>query len=94
MPGVETANVPIWIVGFQLVQRTNWRQKRVCAYACVALCARMIDAGIELLPLASSKPSELLDKPYVMLGVPLLQQTPMRQAELMATQPPINAYCR
>ncbi|MFT6980866.1 MAG: luciferase family oxidoreductase group 1 [Marinobacter psychrophilus] len=83
MPGVNS-NVPIWLLGSSLFS-AQLAAKKGLPYAFASHFApRMMMQAIELYR-SQFQPSEFLDKPYVMLGVPLVAADTDEQAELLAT---------
>ena len=83
MPGVDS-NVPIWLLGSSLFSAQLAAEKGLpYAFASHFAPRRMMQAT-ELYRLRF-KPSAVLDKPYLMLGVPLVAADTDAQAEFLAT---------
>ncbi|MCL1478472.1 LLM class flavin-dependent oxidoreductase [Marinobacter sp. M3C] len=83
MPGVDS-NVPLWLLGSSLFS-AQLAAKKGLPYAFASHFApRMMMQAIEIYR-SQFQPSELLDKPYVMLGVPLVAADTDEQAEFLAT---------
>lgn len=83
MPGVDS-NVPIWLLGSSLFS-AQLAAKKGLPYAFASHFApRMMMQAIEIYR-SQFQPSELLDKPYVMLGVPLVAADTDEQAGFLAT---------
>ncbi|TWE07442.1 luciferase family oxidoreductase group 1 [Pseudomonas sp. AG1028] len=88
MPGSGT-NVPIWLLGSSLFS-AQLAGERGLPYAFASHFApRYVHEAIRVYRNAF-KPSEVLDNPYVMLGVPLLAADTDEQAQYLAT----SAYQR
>lgn len=88
VPGTDT-KVPIWLLGSSLFS-AQLAAERGLPYAFAAHFApRYLHEAIGIYR-NSFKPSAVLDKPYVMLGVPLLAAETDEQAEYLAT----SAYQR
>ena len=83
MPGINS-NVPVWLLGSSLFS-AQLAAKKGLPYAFASHFApRMMMQAIEIYR-SQFQPSEMLDKPYVMLGVPLVAADTDEQAELLAT---------
>ncbi|MCA9158308.1 MAG: LLM class flavin-dependent oxidoreductase [Planctomycetales bacterium] len=83
MPGVDS-NVPIWILGSSLFS-AQFAAGKGLPYAFASHFApRMMMQAIKLYR-RHFQPSAVLDKPYVMLGVPLVAADTDAQAEFLAT---------
>lgn len=83
MPGVDS-NVPIWILGSSLFSAQLAAEKGLPYAFASHFAPRMMMQAIELYR-RLFKPSAVLDKPYVMLGVPLVAADTDARAEFLAT---------
>lgn len=83
MPGVDS-NVPIWILGSSLFSAQLAAEKGLPYAFASHFAPRMMMQAIELYR-RLFKPSAVLDKPYVMLGVPLVAADTDAHAEFLAT---------
>jgi luciferase family oxidoreductase group 1 len=83
MPGVDS-NVPLWLLGSSLFS-AQLAAKKGLPYAFASHFApRMMMQAVEIYR-SQFQRSEWLDKPYVMLGVPLVAADTDEQAEFLAT---------
>ena len=83
MPGVDS-HVPIWLLGSSLVSAQLAAEKGLPYSFASHFAPRMMMQAIELYR-SRFKPSAVLDKPYVMLGVPLVAADSDAHAEYLAT---------
>lgn len=83
MPGVDS-NVPIWLLGSSLFSAQLAAAKGLPYAFASHFAPRMMMQAIELYR-HHFKPSALLDKPYVMLGVPVVAADSDAQAQFLAT---------
>ena len=83
MPGVDS-NVPIWILGSSLFSAQLAAEKGLPYAFASHFAPRMMMQAIELYR-RHFKPSAMLDKPYVMLGVPLVAADTDAHAAFLAT---------
>jgi luciferase family oxidoreductase group 1 len=83
MPGVDS-NVPIWILGSSLFSAQLAAEKGLPYAFASHFAPRMMMQAIELYR-RHFEPSTVLDKPYVMLGVPLVAADTDAHAEFLAT---------
>ncbi len=88
MPGAGT-NVPIWLLGSSLFSAQLAGQRGLPYAFASHFAPRMMHEAIRVYR-NHFKPSAVLDKPYVMLGVPLLAADTDEQAQYLAT----SAYQR
>ncbi|MGX5217383.1 LLM class flavin-dependent oxidoreductase [Pseudomonas segetis] len=88
MPGSDT-NVPIWLLGSSLFSAQLAGQKGLPYAFASHFAPRMMHEAIRIYR-DHFTPSDVLDKPYVMLGVPLVAADTDEQAEYLAT----SAYQR
>jgi len=88
MPGSGT-NVPIWLLGSSLFSAQLAGEKGLPYAFASHFAPRMMHEAIRVYR-QHFRPSAVLDKPYVMLGVPLLAADSDAQAEYLAT----SAYQR
>jgi luciferase family oxidoreductase group 1 len=83
MPGVDS-NVPIWLLGSSLFSAQLAAEKGLPYAFASHFAPRMMMQAIELYR-SLFKPSAVLDKPYVMLGVPLIAADTDAHARFLAT---------
>lgn len=83
MPGVDS-HVPIWLLGSSLFSAQLAAQKGLPYSFASHFAPRMMMQAIELYR-RDFKPSPVLDKPYVMLGIPLVAASTDADAEYLAT---------
>ncbi|HNP37780.1 MAG TPA: LLM class flavin-dependent oxidoreductase [Woeseiaceae bacterium] len=83
MPGVDS-NVPIWLLGSSLFSAQLAAEKGLPYAFASHFAPRMMMQAIELYR-SHFKPPAVLDKPYVMLGVPLVAADTDAHAEFLAT---------
>lgn len=83
MPGVDS-NVPIWILGSSLFSAQLAAEKGLPYAFASHFAPRMMTQAIDLYR-RHFKPSAVLEKPYVMLGVPLVAADTDVHAEFLAT---------
>ncbi|GAB6388935.1 LLM class flavin-dependent oxidoreductase [Stutzerimonas marianensis] len=83
MPGMGS-NVPIWLLGSSLFSAQLAAAKGLPYAFASHFAPRYMHEAIRLYR-DNFKPSEVLDKPYVMLGVPLMAADTDEQAEYLAT---------
>lgn len=83
MPGVDS-NVPLWLLGSSLFSAQLAAQKGLPYAFASHFAPRFMMQAIELYR-SRFRPSAGLDKPYVMLGVPLVAADTDEQAEFLAT---------
>ncbi|WP_181298673.1 LLM class flavin-dependent oxidoreductase [Pseudomonas sp. Q2-TVG4-2] len=83
MPGVGS-NVPIWLLGSSLFSAQLAAAKGLPYAFASHFAPRYAHEAIRLYR-ENFRPSEVLDKPYVMLGVPLMTADTDEQAEYLAT---------
>ncbi|HHX35004.1 MAG TPA: LLM class flavin-dependent oxidoreductase [Gammaproteobacteria bacterium] len=83
MPGVGS-NVPIWLLGSSLFSAQLAAEKGLPYSFASHFAPRMMMQAIEVYR-RHFKPSAVLDKPYVMLGIPLVAADTDAQAEFLAT---------
>ena len=83
MPGVGS-NVPIWLLGSSLFSAQLAAAKGLPYAFASHFAPRYVHEAIRLYR-ENFRPSEVLDKPYVMLGVPLMTADTDEQAEYLAT---------
>ena len=83
MPGVDS-NVPIWLLGSSLFSAQLAAEKGLPYAFASHFAPRMMMQAIELYR-RHFKPSAVRDKPYVMLGVPLVAAQTDAHAEYLAT---------
>ncbi len=83
MPGVDS-NVPIWLLGSSLFSAQLAAEQGLPYAFASHFAPRMMMQAIELYR-RNFKPSAVLAKPYVMLGVPLVAADTDAQAEYLAT---------
>ncbi|WP_339489302.1 LLM class flavin-dependent oxidoreductase [Pseudomonas sp. EL_65y_Pfl2_R95] len=88
MPGSNT-NVPIWLLGSSLFSAQLAGQKGLPYAFASHFAPRMMHEAIRIYR-DHFKPSDVLDKPYVMLGVPLVAAPSDEEAEYLVT----SAYQR
>jgi luciferase family oxidoreductase group 1 len=88
MPGSDT-NVPIWLLGSSLFSAQLAGEKGLPYAFASHFAPRYMHEAIRVYR-NHFKPSAVLDKPYVMLGVPLIAADTDEQAEYLAT----SAYQR
>lgn len=88
MPGSDT-NVPIWLLGSSLFSAQLAGQKGLPYAFASHFAPRMMHEAIRIYR-DHFTPSDVLDKPYVMLGVPLVAADTDEQAEYLVT----SAYQR
>ena len=85
MPGVDS-NVPIWLLGSSLFSAQLAAEKGLPYAFASHFAPRMMMQAIDVYR-RHFKPSKLLAKPYVMLGVPLVAADTDQQAAFLATTP-------
>ncbi|WAG79167.1 LLM class flavin-dependent oxidoreductase [Metapseudomonas furukawaii] len=83
MPGVDT-NVPIWLLGSSLFSAQLAGQKGLPYAFASHFAPRYLHEAIRVYR-NHFRPSAVLDKPYVMLGVPLVAAPTDEEAEFLAT---------
>ncbi len=83
MPGVGS-NVPIWLLGSSLFSAQLAAAKGLPYAFASHFAPRYVHEAIRLYR-ENFRPSEVLEKPYVMLGVPLMTADTDEQAEHLAT---------
>lgn len=83
MPGVDS-NVPIWILGSSLFSAQLAAEKGLPYAFASHFAPRLMMQAIELYH-QHFKPSAVLDKPYVMLGVPFVAADTDARAEFLAS---------
>ena len=83
MPGVDS-HVPIWLLGSSLFSAQLAAAKGLPYAFASHFAPRYMHDAIRLYR-ENFRPSEVLDKPYVMLGVPLMAADTDEQAEYLAT---------
>ncbi|WP_028241131.1 LLM class flavin-dependent oxidoreductase [Stutzerimonas azotifigens] len=83
MPGVDS-RVPIWLLGSSLFSAQLAAAKGLPYAFASHFAPRYVHEAIRLYR-ENFKPSAVLDKPYVMLGVPLLAADSDERAEYLAT---------
>lgn len=83
MPGVGS-NVPIWLLGSSLFSAQLAAAKGLPYAFASHFAPRYVHEAIRLYR-ENFRPSDVLDKPYVMLGVPLMTADTDEQAEYLAT---------
>ncbi|MDH4870771.1 LLM class flavin-dependent oxidoreductase [Pseudomonas sp. BN515] len=83
MPGVDT-NVPIWLLGSSLFSAQLAGQKGLPYAFASHFAPRYMHEAIRVYR-NHFRPSAVLDKPYVMLGVPLVAAPTDEEAEFLAT---------
>ncbi|MDY0248863.1 MAG: LLM class flavin-dependent oxidoreductase [Pseudomonas sp.] len=83
MPGVDS-HVPIWLLGSSLFSAQLAAEKGLPYSFASHFAPRMMMQAIELYR-RYFKPSSVLDKPYVMLGIPFVAADTDAQAEFLAT---------
>lgn len=83
MPGVDS-HVPIWLLGSSLFSAQLAAEQGLPYAFASHFAPRMMMQAIELYR-RHFKPSAVLDKPYVMLGVPLVAAETDARAEFLAT---------
>lgn len=83
MPGVGS-NVPLWLLGSSLFSAQLAAAKGLPYAFASHFAPRYMHEAIRLYR-ENFRPSEVLDKPYVMLGVPLMAADTDEQAEYLAT---------
>jgi luciferase family oxidoreductase group 1 len=83
MPGVDS-NVPIWLLGSSLFSAQLAAAKGLPYAFASHFAPRYMHQAIRLYR-DNFQPSAVLDKPYVMLGVPLIAADSDEQAEHLAT---------
>ena len=83
MPGVDS-HVPLWLLGSSLFSAQLAAEKGLPYAFASHFAPRFMMQAIELYR-RHFKPSAVLDKPYVMLGVPLVAADTDAQAEYLAT---------
>lgn len=88
VPGMDT-NVPIWLLGSSLFSAQLAAEKGLPYAFASHFAPRFMMQAIQLYR-ENFKPSAVLDKPYVMLGVPLIAADTDEQAQHLAT----SAYQR
>jgi luciferase family oxidoreductase group 1 len=88
MPG-SGSNVPIWLLGSSLFSAQLAGEKGLPYAFAAHFAPRMMHEAIRVYR-QHFRPSAVLDKPYVMLGIPLLAADSDEQAEYLAT----SAYQR
>ena len=83
MPGVDS-HVPIWLLGSSLFSAQLAAEQGLPYAFASHFAPRMMMQAIELYR-RNFKPSAVLDKPYVMLGVPVVATETDARAEFLAT---------
>ncbi|MGK9066486.1 LLM class flavin-dependent oxidoreductase [Stutzerimonas chloritidismutans] len=83
MPGVGS-NVPLWLLGSSLFSAQLAAAKGLPYAFASHFAPRYVHEAIRLYR-DNFRPSEVLDKPYVLLGVPLMAADTDEQAEYLAT---------
>ncbi len=83
MPGVDS-NVPLWLLGSSLFSAQLAAEKGLPYSFASHFAPRMVMQAIEVYR-RYFKPSAVLDKPYVMLGIPLVAADTDAEAEFLAT---------
>ena len=83
MPGVDS-HVPIWLLGSSLFSAQLAAEQGLPYAFASHFAPRMMMQAIELYR-RNFKPSAVLDKPYVMLGVPVVAAETDARAEFLAT---------
>ncbi|BAN45769.1 LLM class flavin-dependent oxidoreductase [Metapseudomonas resinovorans] len=83
MPGMDT-NVPIWLLGSSLFSAQLAGQKGLPYAFASHFAPRYMHEAIRVYR-NHFRPSAVLDKPYVMLGVPLVAAPTDEEAEFLAT---------
>lgn len=83
MPGVNS-NIPIWLLGSSLFSAQLAAAKGLPYAFASHFAPRYMHQAIKLYR-ENFKPSAVLDKPYVMLGVPLIAADSDEQAEYLVT---------
>lgn len=83
MPGVDS-HVPIWLLGSSLFSAQLAAEQGLPYAFASHFAPRMMMQAIEVYR-RHFKPSAVLDKPYVMLGVPLVAAETDERAEFLAT---------
>lgn len=83
MPG-ENTNVPIWLLGSSLFSARLAAEKGLPYAFAGHFAPRFMHDAIELYR-AEFQPSEVLDKPYVMLGLPLVVAETDEEAQYLST---------
>lgn len=83
MPGVDS-NVPIWLLGSSLTSAQLAAEMGLPYAFASHFAPRMMMQAIEVYR-HHFRPSEVLDKPYVMLGIPLVAADTDAQAAFLAT---------
>ena len=83
MPGVDS-HVPIWLLGSSLFSAQMAAEQGLPYAFASHFAPRMMMQAIELYR-RHFKPSAVLDKPYVMLGVPVVAAETDARAEFLAT---------
>lgn len=83
MPGVDT-NVPIWLLGSSLFSARLAAQKGLPFAFASHFAPRYLHEALRVYR-ENFRPSPALDKPYVMLGVPMVAAPTDEEAEFLAT---------
>ena len=83
MPGVDS-NVPLWLLGSSLFSAQLAAEKGLPYSFASHFAPRMMMQAIEVYR-RHFKPSAVLDKPYVMLGIPLVAADSDEKAAFLAT---------
>ena len=83
MPGTDT-NVPLWLLGSSLFSAQLAGSKGLPYAFASHFAPRFMHEAIRIYR-NHFRPSQMLDKPYVMLGVPLLAADSDEQAQYLAT---------
>ena len=83
MPGADT-NVPIWLLGSSLFSAQLAAQKGLPYAFASHFAPRYLHQAIRIYR-DNFQPSAVLDKPYVMIGVPLIAAPTDEEAEFLAT---------
>ncbi|WP_447595409.1 LLM class flavin-dependent oxidoreductase [Aquipseudomonas campi] len=83
MPGADT-NVPIWLLGSSLFSAQLAAQKGLPYAFASHFAPRYLHQAIRIYR-ENFQPSAVLDKPYVMIGVPLVAAPTDEEAEFLAT---------
>lgn len=83
MPGMDS-NVPLWLLGSSLFSAQLAAQEGLPYAFASHFAPRMMMQAVELYR-SQFQPSAVLEKPYVMLGVPLVAADTDAEAEFLAT---------
>lgn len=83
MPGADT-NVPVWLLGSSLFSARLAAQKGLPFAFASHFAPHFLHEAIRLYR-EDFRPSPVLDRPYVMLGVPLIAAATDEEAEFLAT---------